>query len=287
MPDVPFLRMDRLVSLAASRWSGQQKKLHRLRIPILMYHSISHELDTRRAPYYRTVTSPRTFARQMRWLAREGYQVISLADAGRRLGTAAGADAERLVAISFDDGFRDFFTEAHPVLSDLGFPSTVFLATDYLDRQFPTGRDCLRTREVARLAAGGVAFGSHTVTHPKLRELTRPQLARELAESKEAIEHMTGTPVTLFSTPYAFPEDDTAFVHTLANSLQSFGYTHGVTTCIGRASASDGPLFLSRLPVNELDDDKLFAAKLTGGYDWLRPGQRLFKQLKRQLRHVT
>ena len=47
------------------------------------------------------------------------------------------------------------------------------------------------------------------------------------------------------------------------------GYEGGVTTSIGSASASDPPLFLKRLPVNDDDDAELFRAKLEGDYDWL------------------
>lgn len=268
-------------------WGLSSSHAYSRRIPILMYHSVSDDLDAQRHPYYRTVTSPGVFERQMRLLRKEGYEVISLSQAIKQLSHAPEVMPTRTAVLTFDDGFRDFHTHAYPILSEFGFTATVFLASGYLNGTFPTGRACLHTPEVKALASHGITFGSHTVTHPQLRSVPTQQLHRELAESRAAIEDVTGAPVTQFSYPYGFPEEDAAFVDTLAASLNSSGYTVGVTTAIGCASAKDNPLFLRRLPVNDLDDEPFLLAKLNGGYDWLHTGQLLFKKVKRRLRQPT
>src|SRR5665213_842693 len=77
-------------------------------IPILMYHSIS-DTPERTHPYYRTVTTPSVFARQMEFLSHNGYSTISptnAADYIQRHDHASG----RPVVITFDDGFRDFYS---------------------------------------------------------------------------------------------------------------------------------------------------------------------------------
>jgi peptidoglycan/xylan/chitin deacetylase (PgdA/CDA1 family) len=145
----------------------------------------------------------------------------------------------------------------------------VFLATGCLNGRFVNGQPCLRRAEVGELAARGVTFGSHTVSHPRLVHLGQSDIDKELLRSRQDIEQITGAPATLFSYPYRFPEEDAAFTARLADRLKRNGYEGGVTTSIGSASASDHPLFLKRLPVNDDDDAELFRAKLEGDYDWL------------------
>ena len=273
------------------------------RIPILMYHGISREIDATRHPYYRTVTSPETFARHIDYLERHGYTVLTLSAALRRLaasashpiarpprqGESAAATArdERVVALTFDDGLRTFATEAFPILAARGFGATVFLSTGYLGKAFPTGEACLHPSQVSTLAAHGIEFGSHTVTHPQLSRLSTAELRRELIDSRAAVEHVAGRSSPLFSYPFAFPEEDAVFTQKLRGALLDAGYEGGVTTIIGRASALDDPLLLKRLPINDLDDDLLLRAKLEGAYDWLHAGQLLYKRLGSALAAVA
>jgi peptidoglycan/xylan/chitin deacetylase (PgdA/CDA1 family) len=249
-------------------------------IPILMYHSIAPDVDDKLGPYYRTVTSPRVFARQIDLLRASGHAAIKLSEA---IDLLRGASSESMlkqpsVVITFDDGFRDFYTDAFPILERAGFTATVFLPTDFIGRAFITGRECLTATEVRELSDMGIEFGSHSASHRRLVELRTDELAEELSSSKAAIEDIVGREVTLFSYPFRFPEENPQFTGTLARLLDECGYRGGVTTAIGRSNRLDNPRFLPRLPVNDCDDDSLLHAKLAGHYDWLRSGQRLRKQ---------
>jgi peptidoglycan/xylan/chitin deacetylase (PgdA/CDA1 family) len=274
-------RLDRWLSLGvAAPLARLQPRRHA--IPILMYHSIADDVDDTVHPYFRTVTTPASFARQVGWLQRGGYEAISLAEA-IRLVHEPGAAPQKKVVLTFDDGFRDFRTAALPILQRAGFGATVFLSTAYLGRPFLTGRPCLAAHEVKALSDGGIEFGSHSVSHGRLAELPREQLAGEVADSKRAIEDITGKEVAMFSYPYRFPEEQPAFTRALAGLLDESGYRGGVTTAIGRSAAADDPRFLPRLPINDCDDIALLQAKLEGHYDWLRPLQRLRKQSRAAL----
>ena len=79
----------------------------------------------------------------------------------------------KYVVLTFDDGYRDFYTEAFPVLRSYGFTATVFLPTAYIDGKRPGLRDKehLTWDHARELSAAGISFGSHTVNHPELREL--------------------------------------------------------------------------------------------------------------------
>ena len=278
-----FTRFDRLVSLYVSRplrragWASGGGWL-----PILMYHSVSSDREEGVGPYYRLVTSPQRFAEQMQWLADLGYTGLALEDALPML-LAEKVNGRRPVVITSDDGFRDFHTAAWPVLRQHGFTATVYLPTGFVSRERKLFRDreCLTWDEVRELRRSGIRFGSHTVNHPKLYEMSWSDIENEARISKERIQQELQEEVTSFAYPYAFPQEDRPFRRTIASLLRERGYRSCVTTVVGRSQATDDPLFLKRLPINSCDDRALFEAKLEGAYDWLGPAQYAYRRFKR------
>jgi peptidoglycan/xylan/chitin deacetylase (PgdA/CDA1 family) len=268
-------------------------------IPILMYHSISDEREHGVAAYYHTNTSPDVFRQHMRFLAAEGYQTVSLESVVDSALTGPfttlhghAATSSRLVVITFDDAFHNFYTEAFPALQEHGFTATVFLPTAFIGddrRAFRpsairspslTKQECLTWAEVTELRRHGIHFGSHTVNHPKLIELDWPAVKSEISDSKSTIEQRLGEPVTSFCYPFAFPQSNRPFVETFTAGLRETGYRCCATTKLGRVKPGDDPYCLKRLPANSLDDAGLFAAKLKGAYDWLAAPQFAGKILK-------
>jgi peptidoglycan/xylan/chitin deacetylase (PgdA/CDA1 family) len=141
-----------------------------------MYHSISDNFFGMSHPYYHINTSPEVFSLQMRWLRHEGYRTIDLREAWA--GLEAGSDMSRTVVVTFDDGYRDFFTTGIDVMKQCGYSATIFLATDRI-QNVPVriaGADYLTWNEVRELHAQGIRFGSHTVSHPDLRSLGPHQI---------------------------------------------------------------------------------------------------------------
>jgi peptidoglycan/xylan/chitin deacetylase (PgdA/CDA1 family) len=246
-----------------------------------MYHSISDEDESGLHPYYRVVTDSRRFAEQMQWLAEDGWSAVSLEEGLLRLADDP-SNGCRAVAITFDDGFRDFNLEAWPVLQRHGFTATMYLPTAFISRQRISfcGRECLTWDEVRELRAGGIRFGSHTATHPKLHELPWNSIEHEVASSKARLEQELREEIGSFAYPYAFPQEDKNYRATFANLLHRCGYRTCVTTVVGRTRAGDNPLCLRRLPVNSCDDRALFRAKLEGGYDWFGAVQGSLRRAK-------
>jgi peptidoglycan/xylan/chitin deacetylase (PgdA/CDA1 family) len=246
-------------------------------VPILMYHSVSENLFGKIHPYTQINTAPPVFSMQMRWLRQAGYRSMPLADVLPAL--EAGTDISKTIAITFDDGYMDFYTEAFPALKQCGFTATVFLATDRIQTS-PVrieGVDYLTWQQVRELHAEGISFGSHTVTHPDLRSLGPEQIDYELSCSKETIEQQIGESVDSFAYPFPFPEEDRDFTRFLADSLENNGYLSGVSAIIGRAARENNRFFLPRLPVNSWDDRNFLQAKLEGGYDWVHGPQWFYK----------
>lgn len=279
------IRLDRLLTLYLKKGMLGRTSSHSP-VPILMYHSVRSADFCDVRPYYRTVTSPQVFARQMAYLHASGYSTLGLVELQQRV--QDGMDLDRRVVITFDDGYSDFYVNAFPVLASFNFSATVFLPTAYVgsSRIFFNGNACLTWSEVRELSRAGIAFGSHTVTHPQLRYLSQRAIHYELRQSRHTIEQELGMAVDSFAYPFAFPETDAAFCARLSESLEMAGYENGVCTTIGRAEASRSRWFMKRLPVNSDDDTQLFEAKLVGAYDWVGVPQLWFKMAKDWLPHA-
>ena len=168
-------------------------------IAILAYHSLDHSRSV-------LSTSPGIFAEQMKVLRDAGVRVVSLSDVADR----KCSNRENEVVLTFDDGFRNVYQHALPVLQSYGFPATVFLVTDYCEKtnSWPgqtvtiEGESLLAWREIQEMSRAGISFGSHTRTHPDLRKLSIEEAEEELVGSKKAIADSTGLPVDTFAYPY-------------------------------------------------------------------------------------
>jgi peptidoglycan/xylan/chitin deacetylase (PgdA/CDA1 family) len=140
-------------------------------------------------------------------------QMESLAESGARMAPLdAVCDTPGAIALTFDDGFRNFFEHALPVLQRLRFPATVFVVSGYCGRQnnWPSqpkdngvpAAELLRWSEVEELARAGIEIGGHTVTHPRMSLLSPQETEEELLQSRAAIEDRIGRPVRSFAYPY-------------------------------------------------------------------------------------
>jgi len=288
-----------------------------------MYHSICDEPE-KGHPYFWINTSQKRFAEHMKFLHDNNYKVIDLSEAVRLISDSRGSPnlptfhhsniPQKKVVLTFDDGYADFYTHAFPVLQGYGFTATVFLPTDYIGNGRPglCGKEHLTWDQVRDLAAAGVAFGSHTVSHPQLYHLQADRIEYELRESKEAIEsHLNQTVISAnpkpetydgslnqsadqpidrslaipvrvdsFCYPYKFPEQDTRFVAALREALVWSGYHCCLSTRVGVDHEREELFALKRIPVNGGDELSLFKAKLKGAYDWVSKVQRLKKGLR-------
>lgn len=272
-------RLDRAISVAVGRAGFPLRLLnHRPRIPVLMYHGI-RECDGCARPYFETHTTPHAFEAQMSYLRQSGYHTLTPGEAVRALTT--GSATSKHVVITFDDGYRDFYSCAAPVLAAHGLSATLYLVTGFMEHPHtaPKQESYITWAEARELQASGIQIGSHSVTHGRLREQNPAQREQELGDSKRRIEDVMGCEVESFAFPYSFPEQDKDFMREMREMLQSCGYKNAMTTVLGSVSSETDPYFLPRLPVNLFDDIALFAAKLEGAYDWMHAAQRIHKRV--------
>jgi peptidoglycan/xylan/chitin deacetylase (PgdA/CDA1 family) len=235
---------------------------------ILFYHRVSDDDDP-------LAVSPRRFREQMELLSTEGYEVVDLADALER-----GLSPGRLIALNFDDGFRDVAENALPTLERLGFRATVFVPTGVIDgtatfawyrRQPPL----LRWDEIRQLDdERTLRFEAHSVTHPNLLLLDDEAARHEIRQSKLDLEARLGRPVMAFCYPAGlFGERERTFV-------SETGFRLAVTCEPGVNLPGGNPFTLRRRQIDPRDSLLDFRAKIGGGHDTPLPLRGLYRRVR-------
>ncbi len=171
-------------------------------ISILTYHSLDDSGSV-------VSTSPGIFQAQMRHLSESNFNVISFGEVVAHINEGRPLSA-KTVAITFDDGYENVYTEAFPVLQQYGFTATVFLIADYCGKynDWPSNMPSIERspllswREVREMRKHGIEFGAHTLTHPDLTRLNESQADYEIKHSKDKIQEHLGEEVKVFAYPY-------------------------------------------------------------------------------------
>ena len=161
---------------------------------VVCYHSIAGN-----GQYKHITTTLKDFTRQIEYLTARGYRFVKFSEL---------MDAkDRVVAVYFDDGFRDVFTNAKQILEEKKIPATVFVTTSYADG----AKDPAIYASWDELVALGNNWeiGSHSISHRKLTKLSKEEVKREMIESKKIIEAKTGRVVTAFSYPHGRASSET------------------------------------------------------------------------------
>ena len=221
-------------------------------VPILMYHRINVVTASTPVASRPLSVHPADFARQMRWLARNGYHTITqrqLFDAlmcGRAL-------PRRPILLTFDDGYRDVFFNASTVLKRLNMRATAYVVTDRI-----SGPDIsfLTWNLLHALERRGVEIGSHTRAHRDMTSLSDEAMLADLTQSRIVLEHRLGHPVPWVAYPFGSYD---ARVERLARQA---GYVLGVTTEPGGMHSARRPLALPRLRVLDSTGVRGLAAML-------------------------
>jgi len=226
----------------------------RYTVPILMYHSISCKKGT----YFVT---PENLAKQMEYIRRNGYDVITLDELVRGIKDKRRFEKNKVV-ITLDDGYEDNFIYAYPVFKKFGFAAAIFLPTDYIGR-----KGSLSWGQVRLMSRNKIYFGGHTKTHFYLGLEHDDQILREeIAGSKKAIERETGAPAEFFCYPGG------GFNARVKEIVKEAGYKGACTTNRGADKFNKDVYELKRVKVTNCDalNPLSFWVKLSGYYNLLR-----------------
>lgn len=144
------------------------------------------------------------FEKQMDYLAAHNYSVISLSELLK--GLKGGQLPPKPVVITIDDGFKSNYTLAYPVLKKYNFPATLFIYTNFIEKN----NGSLTWEEIREMTKNNIEIGSHTLSHCNLLKYKKNEnyetylarIRREIFLSKEILESKIGSKVKFFAYPY-------------------------------------------------------------------------------------
>jgi peptidoglycan/xylan/chitin deacetylase (PgdA/CDA1 family) len=201
--------------------------------PILAYHQITAEVPPANLGF---AVSLSQFKRQMRYLHENGYVCLSLTEI-LRPSDSGQFHRGKTFALTFDDGYENFYTLAYPILRYHGFTATVFVITDKIFKQNDPKREAdkryLTWEQIEFLHKNDFSFGSHTCSHAMLTKIPRDEIQRELVNSKAYLEAGLGQEIQWLSYPNAASNSE------IQNMLQETGYRAAFGGSRGRNSQFD------------------------------------------------
>ena len=222
-----------------------------VRVPILMYHHVRSCIPITQTLNFGLSVTPEQLDQQLSYIRQNGYQTISLNDLADALENKTPLPPRSLI-LTFDDGYRDFYTSAFPLLKKYNLRAVSFYIVGYSN--YPDYMNWDMVREIHD--SGLVDVESHTMDHPMLTKLTPDQERAEIFDSKRILEEQLNKKVNYFDYPYGDLNDQ------VVSLVAQAGYKLAVGVKVGSDLHSSKILDLKRVPINGFDSFDVFKSKL-------------------------
>lgn len=239
-------------------------------VPILMYHMVDEVLVRKQESLNVT---PKAFERQMSFLKRHHYKVLPL-ETLVDLIKENKSIPPKTVVLTFDDGYKNNYTHAFPILKKYNLPATIFIIVNEVGR---SQNDRLSWEELRQMQDSGlIKFGSHSIgAEPLININDEEELKRQIFDSKKMLEAKLGQKVALFSYPEGF------FTSKIAWLVKDAGYKAAVATIPCGNFPNDDLFALKRIRVSEKASNMfIFAVEASGYYTFMKEYKKCRKKHK-------
>ena len=238
--------------------------LHSIYVPpILMYHSVSPDAE----PENRIAVSVDLFERQMHFLKARHYNVIPLESLAALIKDRRKIPP-KTIAITFDDGYKNVYTHAFPILKKYNLAATIFLIVNEIGRP---QRDRLEWSEIEEMLSSGlISVGSHCVgPEPLVNLKSEKEVKYQIFESKKMLEEHLGCKVNAFSHPEGL------FTEKIVAMVKDAGYKMAVATNPGKKSPKDDIFRLKRLRISATSNNlAVFWLQASGYYTFIKENRK-------------
>ena len=202
--------------------------------PVLLYHKISN--PRRDSKVRGAFTPPQRFRRQLTYLKKQGFQFYTASELIRHFQSHAEFPP-RAVALTFDDGWQDNYTNAFPLLQELGIKATIFIipasigqmSTPATTLPGDRGYRHLSREDILEMAQAGIEFGSHTMSHAWLNQISELEVKQEIETAKQEIENLVQKPCWTIAYPAGYFSDTARRIARAAGHIAGFSTIYGPT----------------------------------------------------------
>lgn len=208
-----------------------------MKVPVLIYHKI--DFPTADVKVRGAFTYPKKFERQISWLKKNDFKFLTASEIVKFY-RKNGEFPKKSVAVTFDDGWKDNYLNAFPILRKYGAKATIFLVpscigktTDKVVAEGEAAREHLSESDILEMSASGIEFASHSFNHKLFNQISEKEIEFEVSESKKFIENLTQKECATFAYPAGF------FTDFAKEAIKKAGYTAAFTTIYGAENNSD------------------------------------------------
>ena len=223
-----------------------------VRVPVLTYHYIRDAVPPTEELNYHLSVKTADLDSQFAYLAKNGFQIISLGDLYESLVNHTPVPPKSVI-ITFDDGYRDFYYNAFPLIKKYNLRVVSFYVASYTS--YPNYMNWEMLREIHN--SGLVDVESHTLSHFLLTPLTPEEAGKEILESKKILEEGLGKKVNYLAYPYGDYNEE------VVNLVKEAGYRQAFSVRPGADLRSSEQMFLKRINVSGFDTLETFKSKLS------------------------
>ncbi len=223
-------------SVATSSASESFFPQQTFRVPILMYHYVEYVKDKGDTIRISLNITPFTFEEEIKTLIGAGYTFMTNAELADVLDKKTTLPAKPIL-LTFDDGYRDFYTDVLPILKKYHVKATAYIIPGFLNK--PNNLLDDQVKDIVQ--SGLVEIGAHTVHHVWLKGRSLKDVTDEVSLSKTMLEQQFHIAVVSFAYPYG------AFDSQAVRVVKSVGFTSAVSTAPGIQESRANRFFLFRL----------------------------------------
>ena len=226
--------------------------------PILLYHAVGEPVEIDWPPSL--IMSASLFEAHLQYLTQEGYKVVSVEELVGLLQN--GGNLDKIVAMSFDDGYRNNHTDAFPLLKKYNAKASFYVVHRDIGKTIYMDNDRLLD-----LLANGMEIGSHTINHAPLALIDPKYLPWEVGSAKKFIEkNLDG----YILKGIAYPNG--GYNEKVIESVKEYNFSYGLTGKVGantHQSFQKAPYELQRISIVD-DGNGLegFKRRLERAYLW-------------------
>lgn len=233
-----------------------------------MYHRVINNSEDEGV--HGTYIYENIFREHMQYLKDKNYTVITFRDLDKIGWRNRFEKDKKYIILTFDDGYKDNYDLAFPILKEFGFKATIFLmgSSTYNEwdvkasgeKEFPL----MSVDMIKEMQDYGIEFGAHTFNHPKINTLSNDEIEHQIVDVKKPLEEKIGREIITFAYPYGILND---YAKEMAKKA---GYTFALATDSGSVCLSDDLYQIRRIAIFPNTNLFSFKRKVAGNYNFIK-----------------
>ena len=237
-------------------------------VPVIMYHRVINNPENEGV--YGTYIYEDMFKKHLQYLKDKNYTVITFKDLDKIGWRNRFEKGKKYIILTFDDGYKDNYDLAFPILKEFNFKATIFLmgSLTYNEWDVKAGGErkfsLMSVEMIKEMQDYGIEFGAHTFNHPKINTLSNEEIEHQIVDVKKPLEEKIGKEIITFAYPYGILND---YAKEMAKKA---GYIFALATDSGSVCLSDDLYQIRRIAIFPNTNLFSFKRKVAGNYNFIK-----------------